>query len=79
MVALQIRDVPEAVRDTLTERARTRGQSLQSYLREIVLREASFANNALVLDGIATWNQGSGATLEDVLMALDASRKDTHA
>jgi plasmid stability protein len=79
MVALQIRDVPEAVRDTLNERARARGQSLQSYLREIVLREASFANNASVLDSIATWNQGSGATLEDVLTALDTSRKDTHA
>ena len=79
MVALQIRDVPEAVRDILNERARASGQSLQSYLREVVLREASFANNAAVLDGIATWNQGSGAVLDDVLEARDTARDDPHA
>ncbi|WP_125774983.1 FitA-like ribbon-helix-helix domain-containing protein [Antribacter gilvus] len=79
MVALQIRDVPEAVRDTLTERARARGQSLQSYLREVVLREAAFANNLAVLDSVATWNEGSGASLEDVLAARDAGREDPRA
>lgn len=79
MVALQIRDVPDAVRQTLAERAHAKGQTLQSYLRELLLREASFAHNATVLDEVAGWNEGSGATLEDVLAARDAAREDRNA
>ncbi|GAA4629147.1 FitA-like ribbon-helix-helix domain-containing protein [Cellulomonas oligotrophica] len=74
MVALQIRDVPDSVRDALVERARANGQSLQSYLREVVLREAAFAGNVAILDGVAGWNRGSGATLDDVLTARDEER-----
>lgn len=76
MVALQIRDVPESVRDALTQRAREKGQSLQAYLREIVLREAAFSHNTVVLDEIGAWNRGSGVTGEDVLSALDTMRAD---
>ena len=36
-VNLLIRDVPEGARDTLAERARARGQSLQAYLYELSL------------------------------------------
>lgn len=39
-VALQIRDVPESVRDTLADAAKRRGQSLQAYLLAVVEREA---------------------------------------
>lgn len=78
MVALQIRDVPESVRDSLAAAARAKGQSLQNYLREIVTREAGFASNAHALDQVMTWNRGSGATGADVLAALDAARQDAH-
>jgi plasmid stability protein len=74
MVAIQIRDVPDEARDALTERARSRGQSLQAFLREVVLREAAFGHNVAVLDGIASWRTGSAATGEDVLGALDDAR-----
>lgn len=40
-VALQIRDVPESVRDTLADAAKRRGQSLQAYLLAVVEREAA--------------------------------------
>lgn len=75
MVAIQIRDVPEDVRDVLTRRARAKGQSLQAYLRDVVLREASFENNIAVLDSIAARRSGSAATGDDVLDALDRSRE----
>lgn len=45
MVALQIRDVPEEVRDVLAVSARDRGQSLQAYLLDLVTREARFRQN----------------------------------
>ncbi|HEY0216811.1 MAG TPA: hypothetical protein VGC57_10510 [Cellulomonas sp.] len=74
MVALQIRDVPEEVRDVLTERARAKGQSLQAFLREVVLREASFAHNVALLDAALSRRAASAATGQDVLDALDEAR-----
>ncbi|MCL2465642.1 MAG: hypothetical protein FWF02_12460 [Micrococcales bacterium] len=74
MVALQIRDVPEDVRDVLAERARQAGQSLQGFLREVVLREALFARNAATVRDVAQWTAGTGVTSDDVLDALDAAR-----
>lgn len=75
MVALQIRDVPEPVRDSLARQAAAKGQSLQAYLRELVLREASFAHNLVVLDDIEGWHHdGADATAADVLAARDEAR-----
>ncbi|MBB3090414.1 FitA-like ribbon-helix-helix domain-containing protein [Nocardioides albus] len=76
MVAMQIRDVPEPARDALARRAQAKGQSLQAYLREMVLREAAFANNLDVLDEVAEWRTGGEATLDDVLAARDDARRD---
>ena len=45
MVALQIRHVPDEVRDALSDEAERRGQSLQTYLLDVVIREASAAGN----------------------------------
>ena len=50
MVALQIRDVPEELRDRLSELARQRGQSLQAYLFDVISDEAGRADNLAVLD-----------------------------
>jgi hypothetical protein len=49
MVALQIRDVPDEVRDALVAQARARGQSLQAFLLELVRQQALRANNAALL------------------------------
>ncbi|RNL63110.1 hypothetical protein EFK50_15475 [Nocardioides marmoriginsengisoli] len=43
-VALQIRDVPDDIRDLLAEQARTRGQSMQAYLLDVVVREAQLGS-----------------------------------
>ncbi|MEO3890202.1 hypothetical protein [Nonomuraea sp. B5E05] len=44
-VALQIRDVPEPVRDALAARARAQGKSLQSYLLRLVEEDARRTRN----------------------------------
>jgi hypothetical protein len=59
MVALQIRDVPEEVRDALAAQAKARGQSLQSYLLELVETQARRLRNTAVLDRFATRSDGS--------------------
>lgn len=74
MTYLQIRDVPDAVRDVLAERARERGQSLNRYLRDVVVREASFAANRGLIDDVVAKRGQSGFTAEDVLAARDAER-----
>lgn len=79
MAYLQIRDVPDAVRDILAERARENGQSLNMYLRDIVMREASFANNRVLIDQLAAQRRHTGVTTDDVLGALDAARERADA
>ena len=75
MVALQIRNVPDSVRDTLTARAKARGQSLQRFLLAMVVREAENSPNIGVLDAMDAWTYtDSPAVLDDVLAAIDAGR-----
>lgn len=77
MPALQIRNVPNEVRDTLAAQARAHGQSMQRYLLAIVEREAATARNKAVLDEIAAWPSSpseASCTVEDVLKALDDAR-----
>lgn len=45
MVAIQVRDVPDEVRDALAAAADARGQSLQVFLSEVLAREARLARN----------------------------------
>ena len=59
MVALQIRDVPEDIRDALAAQAKARGQSLQSYLLELVETQARRLRNTAVLDRFAGRSDGS--------------------
>jgi hypothetical protein len=52
MVAIQIRDVPDDVRDALQREAERRHQSLQTMLMDILTREAASARNRSLL---ASW------------------------
>jgi len=52
-VALQIRDVPEEIRDALAEAAAERGQSMQVYLLNLVSADARRRRNAEVFDRLA--------------------------
>lgn len=56
---MQIRDVPEEVRDALAAQAKARGQSLQSYLLELVEIQARRLRNTAVLDRFAGRSDGS--------------------
>ncbi|HWH97738.1 MAG TPA: hypothetical protein VNS80_05175 [Pseudolysinimonas sp.] len=53
MVAIQIRDVPDAVRDALAGEAERRGVSLQSFLADVLEREAASARNLAWLRSVA--------------------------
>lgn len=79
MVALQIRDVPEELRDRLSELAGQRGQSLQAYLFDVISDEAGRADNLAVLDRFAHGVYGSRLSAGDVSEALDASRAERDA
>jgi antitoxin FitA len=58
MVSIQVRDVPEQVRDTLAEVARTRGQSMQAYLRGLLEEDARRARNVVLLRQVRTAGAG---------------------
>ena len=45
MVALQIRHVPDTIRDALVDEARRRQHSLQVYLLDVLAHEAALASN----------------------------------
>jgi hypothetical protein len=74
MIALQIRDVPEEVRDVLAERARARGQSLQAFLLNLVEAEAKRARNAAVLARFAGRTDGVRAQPGETAAELAAER-----
>lgn len=76
MVALQIRDVPDDVRRTLAERARTRGQSLQAFLLSLVEEEARRSANLALLDRFAGRDDGSRLSVDQAADALDGARAD---
>ena len=71
MVALQIRDVPEDVRQTLAERARARGQSLQAFLLSLVEDEARRSANLALLDRFVGREDGSRLSVSVATDALD--------
>jgi plasmid stability protein len=74
MVALQIRDVPEDVREALAARAHARGQSLQAFLLALVKDEVRRAANIPVLNRFADRADGSRLAAGEATDALDAAR-----
>lgn len=79
MVALQIRDVPDDVRDALVERARRRGQSLQAFLLWLVREEARRSRNLALLDRFAGRNDGSSVAAAAATEAVDMARRERDA
>lgn len=79
MVALQIRDVPEDLRDRLAELARQRGQSLQAYLFDVLQDEARRQDNLAVLDRFGKGTYGSRVSAADISEALRVGRAERDA
>ncbi|USQ75476.1 FitA-like ribbon-helix-helix domain-containing protein [Ornithinimicrobium cryptoxanthini] len=78
-VLMQIRDVDEAVRDTLKARAATEGVSLNTYLRTLLSQAAATPTRQEVFDRIASRAERSDASSVDLVRQLrDAtSPRDT--
>lgn len=79
MVALQIRDVPEELRDRLSELAAQRGQSLQAYLFDVISDEARRQDNLAILDQFSHGTYHTRLTLADINGALHAARAERDA
>ena len=78
MVALQIRDVPDDVRDVLVAQARQRGQSLQAYLLDLVRQQAQRGGNIAMLSRFAARTDGirtAPGELAEVLATQRRSRE----
>lgn len=76
MVALQIRDVPDDIRQTLAEQAAARGQSLQAFLLTLVTNEARRSTNLAVLERFGARQDGSQLSTAQVTEALDQARAE---
>ncbi|HEY9350283.1 MAG TPA: hypothetical protein VIP75_06280 [Acidothermales bacterium] len=69
---LQIRDVPDELRRVLKARAAARGQSLNSFLLEVLSRELSRPSVAEVLDRAAQRaEQATGSSVEAIREARE--------
>lgn len=79
MVALQIRDVPDDIRQTLAEQAAARGQSLQAFLLALVTNEARRSTNLAVLERFGARQDGSQLSTAQVTEALDQARAEREA
>jgi hypothetical protein len=79
-VALQIRNVPEDVRDQLSAQARARGQSLQAFLLALVVEQARRQRNVEILARFRGRSDGSrlSAGEAEELIASDRAERDSH-
>jgi antitoxin FitA len=74
MVSIQVRDVPEQVRETLAEVARSRGQSMQAYLLALLEEDARRARNVMLLRRVRETGGGYVAVPGEAARELDAMR-----
>lgn len=79
MVALQIRDVPDDIRQALAERAAGRGQSLQAFLLGVITDEARRSANLALLERFSGRRDGSRLTVEQTAETLDKARSEREA
>jgi plasmid stability protein len=77
MVAVTVRDVPDEVRDELAARAAREGQSLQEYLRSLLITVAEKPTVAEVLARARARVAATGVRLDPVTTVLgkDADRR----
>ena len=77
MATIQVRDVPEDAYEVIRRRARARGQSIQAYMRDEVVRLAEAETTAEKLDRIRERLRGrppSGVPMEQILAWRDEGR-----
>ena len=74
MVAIQVRDVPDEVREVLLREAQRRDQSLQVYLMDVLEREARSTKN---LEWLESWRPvGTAPSLPSGVQLVHDSRQE---
>lgn len=76
MVSVQIRDIPEQVKETLADVARSRGQSMQAYLKNLLEEDARRAGNITLLQQLRSIGGGQAAGSGEAAQELDAIRAE---
>ncbi len=71
MPTIRVRDVPEAVYETLRRRARRDGQSIQAYMRERVVELAETPSSA---ETLARWG-GANTSGQQIADDVAADRR----
>ena len=74
MVAVTVRDVPDKVRDELAARAARQGQSLQEYLRSLLITVAEKPN---VEEVLARATAGRGGDVRSRAVGLRVFERDS--
>jgi plasmid stability protein len=75
MSLLQIRDVPDETRQALKARAAARGESMNSYLLELIEREVARPTVGEVLDRAARRAEHAQASAAEVIAAARTQRE----
>lgn len=73
MVALQIRNISDEMRDTLAREAQSRGVSLQSYLEQVLAREIANIRNRNFVESYDPIKPMAGESV-DVVEIIKESR-----
>ena len=74
-VIVQVRDVDPATVAVLRDRARSLGQSLSGYLRDLMDSDAAAETNAEVIARMARDREPVNLTMDDILAARDEERR----
>jgi hypothetical protein len=72
---VQVRDVDPATLAVLRDRARSLGQSLSGYLRDLMDADAAAETNAEVIARIARDREPVNLTMDDILAAREEGRR----
>jgi len=72
---LYIREVPEAVAETLKERAAAQGKSLSAYVGAELARIAARPTNEEIVARLRARDRSSGPSTDEILAAVEAGRR----
>jgi antitoxin FitA len=75
MKTLYIRDVPEAVAETLKERAAAQGKSLSAYVAAELARIASRPTNEEIAARLRSKDRSTGPSTREIMTAIEAGRR----
>ncbi|GAB2485034.1 hypothetical protein GCM10027030_19020 [Luteococcus sediminum] len=75
MTTLYIREVPEAVAETLKSRAAAQGQSLSAYVNAQLATIAARPSNAEIVARLRTLDRGDGVPTQRILDEIQATRR----